>query len=192
MPEQIIPAGYGRCTMEVDFSGPGSPAMLTFGFLNTGYTGDLDADANTIGQIVANNLDAQMSTHYTFQDCRIVVNVAGVVQAGEAVINQPGDFGGTASPPQVAYLAGKKSELVGRKHRGRWYIPGVPESVVDNNGLVDSVVRAGVTSACLAVLADLDTANFPMYILHTDATAPTEVKSMSCDAYVATQRRRLR
>lgn len=94
--------------------------------------------------------------------------------------------------PQVSVLIRKRTSSGGRRHRGRFYLPGLIESGVDPGGLLSGDTPAAFQDGADDFLAALATAALPMVILHFDATDPTTVISLDVDARVATQRRRLR
>lgn len=108
----------------------------------------------------------------------------------------PGSGGLYASsssvPPNVAVLVRKVTALGGRRGRGRMYVPGIPEGSVSAGGLIGSSVIGDWQSALDSFLSALVADNTPPVLLHSDATAPTEITDFAVQAFVATQRRRLR
>lgn len=104
-----------------------------------------------------------------------------------------GPGGGQVLPGMVCALVTKSTNVGGRRGRGRLYHPGVFTGMMttDSNVIAGATVTA-VSAAYNAFLADLDSHGYPMVLLHTDATTPTPVTSMSCQSIVATQRRRVR
>lgn len=107
----------------------------------------------------------------------------------------PGGSAKTSAPPNVTFCVTKRSEFVGRKNRGRLFLPiGVSESTVDEAGQLLAASVTGIQAACDAWLDDMDSAvNFTgMYILHSDISlAPSRVRSLQIQPTVRTQRRRL-
>jgi hypothetical protein len=93
--------------------------------------------------------------------------------------------------PQVQLLADKKTQLGGRKFRGRTFLPDVAEADVGGNGAVISGTLTLVNAFCASVLVQLtDTPYDGMVLLHQDATIPTVVTSYTADPFAATLRRR--
>lgn len=127
---------------------------------------------------------------------------------------------GSVMPPNVAYLIRKVTSRGGRRGRGRWYLPGVQEAHVDNDGLLTSTIVGTYNTEFdeyLAALAATGTGSeqpvIPL-LLHNNSSTTTRSSSpgsttvtvtqgalgplpdiitdMTCEPRVATQRRRLR
>lgn len=127
---------------------------------------------------------------------------------------------GAVAPPNVAYLFRKITTRGGRRGRGRWFVPGVQEAHVDADGLLTSGIVATYNTAAAAYLTALAAAAgagekpvIPI-LLHNNSSStarstspgsvtvtvtqgaagplPDVITSMTLDARVATQRRRLR
>jgi hypothetical protein len=107
-----------------------------------------------------------------------------------------GGSGGSATPPNIALLVHKRTARGGRRGRGRMFIPWATQIAdVDERGTIASSTL-GFTNTALAVfLAELTTQGCPMVVLHDDGRtppgAPNVVTSLTADAIVGTQRRRL-
>lgn len=135
-------------------------------------------------------------------DCTIGPLTARVGQDGDPLIltSDAGDTGTNTSdfaPQNVALLLKKRSDVGGRRNRGRMFMPGVPESAVNEIGELTSTYRNAVNGLASDFLdycqsgGSSNSAN--MVILHSSApSTPTVVTSLVCDTRVATQRRRLR
>jgi len=108
--------------------------------------------------------------------------------------NEPGN-GGTGSSPNVAYLTHKGTSLGGRAGRGRAFLPAVPESNVNSNGLLVSGVATAVSNSLQSILDSMTADSVVPVVLHSEGspiTEPTAITAWTCDARAATQRRRLR
>jgi hypothetical protein len=191
-----IPAGYAQCNLQ--FTGDVLPtgAECTFG---------LD-----IGSLPTNLLDlaTQVAAAYVTAECveDVVAGVelssilikAGPNATGPSVVlavNVPGTATGQSVGPNTAFLIQKNTNFGGRAGRGRMYLPGPSESAVDQNGLLNgsgATVVGGHWDDYLNLMAIYGT---PLVLLHSSGsplTSPTVITSMTCDARVATQRRRNR
>ncbi len=118
---------------------------------------------------------------------------------GVYVNNIPMTNAGSFLPQNCAFLLHKRSGLGGRKNRGRMYLPGVNEALVDDKGLMSTTAINGVNAAAAATLADIIAIEGVerMVILHTQplgpvGTVPTPVTTLLLDPVLGTQRRRLR
>jgi hypothetical protein len=102
-------------------------------------------------------------------------------------------------PVNTAYLIHKRTAVAGRSGRGRLYLPGVPENLVEDTGVLTAGTATAMTTAAqswrAAVEAATGVAN--MVIFHDSngaaaAQLPPVVLNLVCDLKVSTQRRRLR
>jgi hypothetical protein len=99
----------------------------------------------------------------------------------------------------TAYVVQKRTNLGGRRNRGRLYLPGVVDSAVGTDGTLSSGAQSDLQSAVdlwiegteAALLAGGATSPYPC-ILHADGVgAPPVVQSFAVASRVGTQRRRL-
>lgn len=187
----IIPIGYAQVTHH--FSGPTLPhgAVTTYGIQLLGSVGIVDraiavynAFQGTLMQVLADDVIHEAVTVKYGPN-----NVGPMYEQGGS---GTGGATGDVSPPQVTYLIQKKGSLGGRSNRGRMYLPGVVDTAVEADGAISSTYMTALTTEADAFLADLITAECPMYILHNASSDPTEVQSLSASTRAATQRRRLR
>ncbi len=104
-------------------------------------------------------------------------------------------------PQNSAYLIRKRTDLAGRRGRGRMYLPSVIETVVDAKGDLTIAWRGTVQEKFNDWYTALTTAGtggtFPPAVLHRSEGAgfeppPTLVTTFVVDQRIATQRRRLR
>lgn len=97
-----------------------------------------------------------------------------------------------ACPPNVTYLV--KKQLAGRSRGGRFFLPGVNESIVDDAGNLIGTKQAAINTAFTAWLLEMVTADVqPVAARATGAIIEkADITSLSCDSMVSTQRRRLR
>lgn len=187
----IIPVGFGQAT--IIYAGTQVPtgAVNTFGFANTGGASPLIC-ATAIELIWSTNIMPVLNDDVELSDILIKL---GPNATGPTATSGPGDPGGDVGPgatPQVAYLVQKHTGLGGRKGRGRWFIPGVDEESVDQQGLVAAGMVTALQTGVGDTLTDLGTADLPMALLHNDATTPTLVTDLIVSQTVATIRKRVR
>jgi hypothetical protein len=141
-------------------------------------TSEYNLTATVIEYLIAGELEKRVATH----------------------VETKGLLGGPPSLPQsVALLLQKRTGLSGRRNRGRMYLPGINEAVVDSRGQVLAASIASLNASLATwlgkfgtIMADFDN----MVILHSlgisGAPPPTVVTQMLVDPVAATQRRRLR
>lgn len=102
-----------------------------------------------------------------------------------------------SSPPQVSYLLKKSTGFVGRRYRGRVYLPAANEQSVNQDGSVSSGMQTTLATAAAAITSALNDVTGGNntgghHLLHSEVeTDPTPVTALNVSAWVATQRRRL-
>lgn len=200
----IIPAGYAQCVVEHIRLGDTEPMLCTFGVeldeLPAGGEAGvpdavMEAWIDSIGS--GYNLDTSVTG--------VTVYVGGGSGGTEVYTSSLSPFTGPNSnalvPQNTAILIRKRTDLAGKRGRGRLYIPEVPEGSVDAVGTLVPADRAAWQARASALLANLTTAepgwNLPMVVLHRSEGAgveppPTPVLNLVVESKVATQRRRLR
>jgi hypothetical protein len=106
-----------------------------------------------------------------------------------------GTYNTPVDAPQVAVLMRKNTAFGGRKGSGRLFVPVVPEQDTLNGGTIDPTALAALQSRATTWIANLIAGTYAngMWLLHTDeVTDPYLVDSISVQAVLATQRRRIR
>jgi hypothetical protein len=135
---------------------------------------------------------------WTFHGVHLIVGQDGPDLVGDFDPALPGTGGsGTFNPPNTSMLVKKTTLLVGKKYRGRAYVPliSLVEADVDNVGMIDSTVRGVIQGGWNDFITKIgtDVANFERFVLlHEGLTAPTTIETWTVENQVATQRRRLR
>lgn len=189
----IIPEGYAQVNLV--FTGAALPrgAEITFGVDNGG-----ELAASTIASKAAQAWqNAGMDDRQTNQVSMTLVKVkkgpndtGAYAELGVAI---PGTQAAETVTPNTAALFKKVTDFGGRQGRGRFYLPGYPETGVSGAGVI---AGAGVTAnqtAATALLTQLSLEGIPMVLLHGAAlNTPDPVTSLVAQAQVATQRRRNR
>lgn len=111
------------------------------------------AESGALGQAHANRLrDAwgatfrnQMVATCSFIKCVLRVRQDGggdIIYESFPAAPQAGAQAGAGYPPNVAIVVEKITSRAGRRGRGRMFIPGVPESNADDNGLLGTNATA--------------------------------------------------
>jgi len=96
---------------------------------------------------------------------------------------------GAAAP---AFLVTKNTALGGRKGKGRFFIPAVPEPSVDVGGILTTSVWGAMQTDADDFFAQMNDAFIPLALEHGDGSTPTPLTGLSVSTIVATQRRRQR
>jgi hypothetical protein len=199
----IIPPGFLHAVYELTCVGDPEPMVVTCGHEIDSVSGSSSADApddlmqsfgDEVMPIVSSQYVLQAVTTYSGNDGPTIVNTS-------TLPTQVGGASNTCLPPNTSYLVRKRTDLAGRRGRGRMYVPGVPEATVDHVGIVTAstvtVVQAAFTAWFEILTAGAGARLYPPVVLHRtegigDEPPPTPVLSFLVENKVATQRKRMR
>lgn len=187
-----IPVGFSQVNLM--FTGAPLPtgAEVTFGVENLG--GDPPV---TVGGLVAVALDDSNVLDQT-SDAVAITGIKvknGPDSTGASAIvglSAPGTVAGNTTAPNLAILVRKVTNLGGRRGRGRFYWPCVPEVSVGDDGTLLEPMKSDLETAFNAFLSELNSAGLPMVLLHDGPTIPTSVVDLAVQEVAGTQRRRMR
>lgn len=126
--------------------------------------------------------------------------VLGTADPSEPLVNDHGTFvAGSASsdaaPPNVALLIRKRTELGGRRNRGRMFLPKPTESGIEEAGTLSSGQYSAFRVAVDAFYDGIAAADgvTEVSLFHSSPpNTPTAIVALDAQRMVATQRRRLR
>lgn len=194
-----VPANHVELIFRMKMLNDNEEMLCTIGAGEEANSGFGQAQANqcaaTWGQFImpllANNTTYVGMTGRTGPDGNAVVF--------EAPANVVGSYAGSALPPNCSLLLRKRTAQGGRRNRGRMYIPGAPEGVVEPNGDLTAAYLASFQqqiNAWRVALSDVNGIS-ELAIFHTTGLGvaglpPTMITSFIADKKIATQRRRLR
>jgi len=196
MSEVVIPAGYGLCTVVMSVTGRVKTYTTSFGY-NLPAGAEVDNSSAISEAIHGTGLmfaTANMANTYKYVGVRLRQQGDTAEYSFELSPNIAGTQSISPPPANGSVLVRKNSSLSGKKNRGRMYLPpfGVTDADVDQNGTISGASLGFLQGYADDTLAALDTAGFPMVILHHGAGAPTVVESLTVEGTIATQRRRIR
>lgn len=205
-----IPVSFAQVTHE--FTGSQLPhgAAVVYGVSN-----DLDHSAEEVAAVAVasfNLIMPQLSAGITLVNTRAKL---GPDETGPSFEETSAFVGGVAVAsglaPNSAYLCTKNTAIGGRRGKGRMFIPGVSETVVDPNGNLTGAFQTALQALVTDFFESLAINDNPMVLLHGPTTewvlvdgqprrvpvagaipAPDDVVSLDLQATVGTQRRRLR
>lgn len=190
-----IPAGYAQ--VNVRFTGTPVPngAEITFGVAI--------GEKNTADEVWTSVHAALQSSAFIHPFTSNMTATSALVKLGPNIDGQMQEFPmhieGLATTeglsPNTALLARKGGALGGRMNQGRMFIPGVPEGAATNDGRLSSGFLGAVQDGLDALVSDLRDNGVEMVILHSVQQSdrpPVSVLTLTAQAVLATQRRRLR
>lgn len=198
----IIPDDHAHLVTE--YLAPNHSEVLSFTMGcyvdDTGVGGPDGPDdiAERFSQIWEARAKTLCANEYTIGTTTCYYNQGGVLLVGQSV-NPPyvGSLGVGAEPPAVSWLIRKNTGLAGRKFRGRMFAPQPRSDDVDGGGNVLAAQITNWAAAGALILSDMADGgvfgwSMAARLLHSDATPPTAITSLTCDPIVGTQRRRQR
>nr|CRY96835.1 hypothetical protein [uncultured prokaryote] len=200
----LIPIGYLHAVYEFTLAGDSEPMVVT-----CGHEIDTPSGANSVDSAddlfisFADIVTATMASSYTLQRVTTYSGNDGptiVTDSTEAPVAGAA-FGGDCVPQNTAMLIRKRTDLAGRRGRGRMYLPGVPETLVSAVGTLTPAYVEDLQDAFDAWYIELTSASgnrfYPPVVLHRSEgigtePEPTPIATFVVESKVATQRRRLR
>lgn len=188
----VIPEGAAQVSWRFLCDGDAEEMLVTCGLGGVGSAADTCAAA--VAAFEAAFAGNEISQSYTFVGTRATVGTGDVFPE---VASLDVVYGGTANParfaPNTCILVRKNTVLGGRANRGRFYLPPLWHDMDDTSA-------AGIlsTDAVSGLQAAIDTwfDSLAPVLLHDEespaAGLVTAITSLSVQARMATQRRRLR
>jgi hypothetical protein len=200
----IIPPGYLHAVYEFALAGDLETIVTTCGHELDSVSGANGVDSpDDLFNAFATNVMPGINNQYTLTGVTSYVGNDGPTPNIYTSSETPVVGGGSAIPlPQnCSWLVRKRTDLAGRRGRGRMYWPGVAEGNVGATGVIDGATVTAQQTRCDAWYAALTTAvgarYYPPVVLHRsegigEEPLPTPITTFVMDNRIATQRRRLR
>nr|CRY95213.1 hypothetical protein [uncultured prokaryote] len=199
----IIPPGYASAAFVLNGPIGTQPFISTIGLDVRAAGGDYQNAANQAMAIYAQNFMPSTSNQLTLE--RVVLSIGqdgGDAPTVESNLpGQPGEATGDFLPLSNALLLNKRTSRLGRRGRGRMFIPGVlKDNVVDVNGRVLNVTVAAFDLVAAAFIDELTEGDIvgpamPPVLLHNagiGAGDPDLITSLTVNPVIGTVRKRIR
>jgi len=194
-----VPANHVELIFRMKMLNDNEEMLCTIGAGEEAATGFGQAQADNCKTTWGQFIMPLLANNTTFVGLTARTGPDGSAIVFESPASVVGSYAGSALPPNCSLLVRKRSNQGGRRNRGRMYIPGCPEGVVEPNG---DLTAAYLTSfqqqinAWRTALADVSGIS-ELAIFHTTGLGlpglpPTMITSLIADKKIATQRRRLR
>lgn len=194
-----IPVGYGLAVMTHAVPFAGQTQLCTFGF----NVADIDDDPNDIAEGLSALwaggsgpcAPSTVADSTRFNGTKVYIQKEVGLVLGEHTANIDCTRSTQPPAPQVALICKKRTALVGRRYRGRMYLPAsyLVGTQVGPSGVIDTTALAAIQTRMTNWLADMASSLQPVVLFHT--TAPftaTPVTSLVLETVIGTQRRRVR
>lgn len=193
----IIPDGTAQANLLFTGSGVPTGAQITLGLSVDTFVGTpTDAAAVVIDAWDDSNIENQLVNQVALTGVLVKFGPNATGPAAQVSANIPGASTQDGVTPNVSVLVQKNTGLGGRSGRGRFYIPGLPESTVLSSGIIGPSTVAAIQDAMTLFHSALVTGDLPPLLLHADLSAPIDtplpITSLTVSNRVATQRRRNR
>lgn len=182
----IIPAGYSRATFEYDARSPmGSQLVWGIGLTQ----GPTETMLDALQDWWEDSGKIRTSLSYTLSN----IELRNDIEVLNRSVGTNGSLTDAPAPPGCAALVRLGSGLVGRKNRGRIYLPGMLlDDDIDSDGSILSGTVLSIQGVVDDLMAAIASASATPVVLHSDVGTPTLVTSAQVQSVSATQRRRLR
>jgi hypothetical protein len=195
-----IPVGFGQVLHSIEVVGDNERMAITYGIQLEGTGAGVPQNAvDGCAAVYASQLNPQMGNTVILRQTELRFgSEAGPPGVAVSVLSATGAQAIDLLPQNCAYLVDKRTALAGRRGRGRFYIPGVPEDSCSNIGIISQGKFDSMNLALAGFLTGLanHAAIVGMVLLHSvgplPTLVPTPVTSLVLQSKIATQRRRLR
>lgn len=190
----IIPDGFAEASIYTWITGDAEVCVSTWGFTKFPVSDFDQADCDAVYTAFADTIrDTILATEARFGGVKLVANNGAGLVVFENIFETAGLNPIDLIPINSAALVQKHTALGGRHGRGRSYVPGVLDGgLVNQAGSLESGLVTVITDQFNAFMAACVASEMIPMLLHSDATAPTQISSLSCSNRIATQRRRVR
>ena len=202
----IIPEGFGNAVLSYQVSGRSNPITVGLGYSPESSV-DPTAHANAIMTAMTlvgtPSAAARMTHDFTFVGVTCTYNDAGTMVGGAST--EPAVTGTQVTDDFMivnsTWLVQKRTGLVGKHYRGRFYFPFMDgsEGNANGNGVVNNalvVLMQSYWNTFFTALGDGTPVIIPNLLHHEPAVGtapvPTPISSFLVKSKLATQRRRLR
>lgn len=191
----VIPATYAQANFRFGNEAAPTGAECTLGLNPLDGTDTPLVVATAVGSAFNTHIMPLLSGSLQFLDVLVKFGPDETGPSAEYGLGTFGELSSMSEVPSVAALIQKNTALGGRAGRGRMYVPGVPETLVNSSGQLVAPYDTQLTDAFEAFRAQLLAADIEPVLLHgvsSPITIPTVITSFTASTRVATQRRRLR
>lgn len=192
----IIPPGFAAASMEHWLGNYPRPAVTTWGLDISGASYSPDELAFQFASAFNATISLLLDSSTTMRDARVLIGQdGGDPVVGYSYLQQQGGRNMPGTPPALALMVDKRTNLGGRRNRGRVYLPwAINETEVSEQGGI-SGARIDLWQATMtSFMGELEDRDIPPVVLHGPGTTtpppPTPVTNFIPNPTIRTQRRR--
>lgn len=139
----LIPPGYANLTLTITNANGGASGVssVALGFKCLLAPWD-QGNVNAVSNLVRDGLTPRYDNGFTLGPTHVVLNDGGTLKAFDDTGTEAGTHSAyAAAPPATAIIVSKQTGLVGRRHRGRLFMPAPDEGQVDDAGVLNGTER---------------------------------------------------
>jgi hypothetical protein len=169
-----------QASVIVNQAGDPEPMVWTYGLSFVGQPEPAQVDFDSASSLLLSFGRARTVSTYTHTRVDFVYRFNGDLKAATSTTGAGvGLVTGDPLPQNCAVLVRKRGAILGRKTRGRFYLPGLRESQVDGLGVITGSEVTALQTAANTLWSGFDNVGgwFASVILHDDdgASQPTTV-----------------
>lgn len=169
-----IPATFANWKITISNNGGGASARSSIA-LGTYNNGDLTATSVArVANLMRDNLKTLWDNNWEVGPIHVnETSAAGVEKAWDDYTEEAGTHSADVyAGPQIAHVVKKGTGLAGKQHRGRVYLPGVPQGYLGEDGGINPTRTAEVDAAFAALFTavNADAAIGDLVLLHDEST----------------------
>lgn len=193
----IIPVGYAQANLRFTDDAAPNGSEITLGLdLGDFAAGSPSDAANAVADAWTPTVHTILSNELVLSEVYVKFGPNDTGASGSTARAVAGGAAGSAVTPNTAILVHKTTTSGGRRGRGRFYVPGMPEPEVGPHGFLTGGYVNSLQNEFDDFYAALTTAGLTPVVLHApgiSATpAPSEVVGFVVQGLAATQRDRMR
>lgn len=195
----VIPPTYANWTLTLTNSGGGLSGRNSVSIGMEHAAGLTQTDVGRIANLLRDGLTPRYDNTWLLGPTHVVFNNAGTMQVFDDTGTEAGTHVSIATtPPSVALVVSKNTGLLGPRHRGRMYMPGLDEGQIGEDGIVSGSERNAWQTSIDALFASLvaDAAVNQLVLFHDvstpNANTPDIITSFTVRTTVGNMRPRQR
>lgn len=194
----VIPPDYANWIVTITNSGGGLSSVSHIA-LATKNLADLDQTiVNRVANLMRDGLKGAWDSGWTVGPVKVIEGDSPVNRVWEDPTTEVGTATAAVyASPAVSLVIAKKTGLAGKSLRGRFYLPGIPETLIDEGGVIDATYLASMQTLVSALLTSVnaDAGVDYMVLLHDEDSpqpVPHQITSLVARSVAGTMRPRQR
>lgn len=187
----VIPAGFSQVTLVLGGTALPNGAVTTWG-VDTQIIEEPQAIVEELYLAGAGLVAEVCTSNTTLEAVELKFGPTATGPTFRFDGTATGNQGTNALPPNTALLVRKTITGLSNRFAGRAFMPGIPESIIDSAGIIESASVAQFQGAFTEWYEALVSIIGPPVVFSATSSDPQESTSFNVQGRVATQRRRLR